>query len=70
MPSSKGSSSNLCDEDEEERVQVNGKVIKFRNKSCTDYGERATIKVSEYAANPKRLYYKYERPECDYFGWW
>ena len=51
----------MFDEDEEEKVQVNGKVIKFRNKSCIDYGERATIKVSESAANRKRLYYKCER---------
>ena len=70
MLSSKGSSRNFFDEEEEEKLQVNDKVIKFINKSCTDCGERATIKISESVANFKRLYYKCERPGCDYFRWW
>ena len=70
MPSSKGSSNNIFDKEEEEKLQVNGKVIKFRNKLCTDCGQWATIKFSESAASPKRLYYKCERSGCDYFRWW
>ena len=70
MSSSKGSSNNFFDKYKEEKLQVNGKVIKFRNKLCTDYGERVTIKISEYATNPKRLYYKCKRSGYDYFRWW
>ena len=70
MPSSRGSSNNIFYEEEEEKLQVNEKVIKFRNKSCTNCGEQATIKILKSAANPKRLYYKCERPSCDYFRWW
>ena len=70
MSSSRGSSSNVFNEEEEEKLQVNSKVITFRNKSCIDCGEQATIKVSESVINPKRLYYKCERPGCDYFRWW
>ena len=64
MSSFKGSSSNLFDENKEGKVQVNRKVIKFKNKSCTECGERATIKVFESATNPKRLYYKCKRPDA------
>ncbi|KAH9779804.1 Integrase catalytic domain-containing protein [Citrus sinensis] len=70
MSSSRGSSNNFFYKYKEEKLQVNGKVIKFRNKLCTDYGERVTIKISEYATNPKRLYYKCKRPCYDYFRWW
>ena len=42
IPSSKGSSNNFFDENEEEKVQVNGKVIKFINKSCTSCGEQVS----------------------------
>ena len=67
MPYFKGGSSNFFYEDEEEKLQVNGKVNKFINKSCTDCGKQATIKVSKSNANSKRLYYKYERLRCNYF---
>lgn len=67
MPSSRGSSSNFFYEDEEEKMQVNGKVIKFRHKSCTDCCKQAIIKAFEFAANPTRLYYKCERLGCYYF---
>lgn len=49
---------------------MNGKAIKFKNKSCTDCGERATIKVPESIANFNRLYYNFERLGCNYFKWW
>ena len=68
MLSSKGSWSGYADEDGE--LQINGKVIKFRNKFCTDCGDQVLVKISGYIPNPQRLYYKYKKKTCNLFKWW
>ena len=51
------------DEDEKEKLEINGKMLKFRNKTCRDCNKCASIYISEFAANPKKLYYN-----CDNKG--
>ena len=58
MSSSRGSWFDVEDEDKNEKLEINGKVLKFRNKTCRDCGKRAPIYISESTANPKKLYYK------------
>lgn len=59
MLSSKGSWSGYVDEDGE--LQINGKIIKFRNKLCTNCGDEVSVKIPESIINLQRFYYKYER---------
>ena len=60
MSSSKGSWFDVEDEDEDknEELEINGKVLKFRNKICRDCGKCASIYISESTANSNKLYYK------------
>lgn len=43
MSSSRGSWFDV--EDENEKLEINGKVLKFRNKTCRDCGKRAFIYI-------------------------
>ena len=69
MSSSRGSWFNVEDEDEDkkEKLEINEKVLKFRNKTCRDYGKHASIYILESAANPKKLYYKCNNKGCNFF---
>lgn len=68
MSSSRGSLSGYADEDEE--LKTNGKVIKFKNKFCTDSGDCVSTKISESIQNSQRLYHKYEKKTYNFFRLW
>ena len=69
MSSSRGSWFDVEDEDENEKLEINGKVLKFRNKTCRDCGKRASVYILASAAIPKKLYYKCDNKGCNFFRW-
>ena len=69
MSSSRGSWFNVEDENEvkKEKLEIYGKVLKFRNKTCRDYGKHASLYISESITNPKKLFFKSDNKGCNFF---
>lgn len=56
-------------EDENEKLEINGNVLKLRNKTYRDQGEHASKNILESITNPKNLQYKYDNKGYNFFRW-
>lgn len=58
------------DENENQKLEINGKTLKFKNKTCIDCSKLASICFSKSATNLKKVYYKCDNKGCNFFNWW
>lgn len=72
MSSQKGSWFDFKDEDidENQKLEISGKVLKFRNKTCRDCGKHASTYILESAVIPNKLYYNCDNKGYNFFRWW
>ncbi|KAK3219454.1 hypothetical protein Dsin_013424 [Dipteronia sinensis] len=51
-------------------TNINGVLIKFKNRRCLYGGVKAVVKISESQNNSHKLYFVCEKGKCKFYSFW